>query len=516
MVTAIFLVLCMMMTVFAGAADTAKGTTLRLEDVTGTVTVKKANGSTIKTKTGSKLYNGYKVATGAKSYAWISLDDDVLVKLDERSSVTIEKSGKKLEVKLSTGSLFFNVSKKLKEGKKLNIRTSSMTTGVRGTSGIVRAGIVPQTQTPEGTGARSVSELVLCEGRVDLTYTLPDENGLAAGTETTELTAGWQASVTSSLQKDGSAPEVQVEVKKTSVRQELMDCGFAATEVAKNKDLQDKLTSGGAVSKKDIEEIASNADDQLKKDEQASEAQAEAQQTAASDAKKDAEKQAEADTGSSSRLENTFPSTPSTSGGGHSSSSSAPETVTVTFVNGSDTQTQTIEKGKTAAKPSSPTNGKWLLNGTEFDFSRAVNENITLIWQENEPEPTVPETVTVTFVNGDDTQTQTIEKGKTAAKPSSPTNGRWLLDGEKFDFTTPVTADITLHWEENKPETKYYTVTFYNQNGRQFAKQSVEEGKTAAKPRLSPTQSGRWLLDGAEYDFSLPVTENLTLHWSLK
>ena len=118
MVTAIFLVLCMRMTAFAGAADTAKGMTLRLEDVTGTVTVKKANGSTIKTKTGAKLYNGYKVATGAKSYAWLSLGDDVLVKLDERSSVTIEKSGKKLEVKLSTGSLFFNVSKKTQRGQK--------------------------------------------------------------------------------------------------------------------------------------------------------------------------------------------------------------------------------------------------------------------------------------------------------------------------------------------------------------------------------------------------------------
>ena len=63
----------------------------------------------------------------------------------------------------------------------------------------------------------------------------------------------------------------------------------------------------------------------------------------------------------------------------------AKETVTVTFdTDGGDTiEAQTIEKGSAVVKPSTPKKSgyifdKWTLNGSEYEFGTAVNEDITL------------------------------------------------------------------------------------------------------------------------------------------
>ncbi len=119
------------------AADKAIGATLRLEKTEGTVAVKNASGKAQSVKASMRLYSGYTTATEKKSYAYISLDDSKVVKLDALSEVEVQQSGKKLEVMLSKGSLMFDVSEKLKSDESLNIRTSTMLTGVRGTIGIV-------------------------------------------------------------------------------------------------------------------------------------------------------------------------------------------------------------------------------------------------------------------------------------------------------------------------------------------------------------------------------------------
>ena len=67
-----------------------------------------------------------------------------------------------------------------------------------------------------------------------------------------------------------------------------------------------------------------------------------------------------------------------------------------------------------------------------------------------------PTTHTVTFDSdgGSEVEAQTVEDGQTATEPVDPTKegfvfSGWLLDGEEYDFSTPVTADITLtaFWE---------------------------------------------------------------------
>ena len=121
----------------AMAAEDATGTTLRLEETTGTVAVKDAAGMDKSARTGMRLYNGYTVETGASSSAYISLDETKAVKLDASGKVEIKKQGKKLEVSLTSGQLFFNVAEPLKTDESLNIRTSTMVTGIRGSFGWV-------------------------------------------------------------------------------------------------------------------------------------------------------------------------------------------------------------------------------------------------------------------------------------------------------------------------------------------------------------------------------------------
>ena len=84
------------------------------------------------------LYNGYLTKTEEASYAWISLDSEKLAKLDAVSETQIRRSGKKLEILLNSGNLYFDISEPLTEEETLNIRTSTMVMGIRGTSGWVK------------------------------------------------------------------------------------------------------------------------------------------------------------------------------------------------------------------------------------------------------------------------------------------------------------------------------------------------------------------------------------------
>ena len=121
------------------AAVTSSGTTntLRMEQVDGTVKVKNASGRTLTNRDGMRLYSGYEIATEKASYAYFSLDSAKAVKMDASSKGEVFQAGKKLELKLTAGSLFFDVTAPVKAKESLSIRTATMVTGVRGTSGWV-------------------------------------------------------------------------------------------------------------------------------------------------------------------------------------------------------------------------------------------------------------------------------------------------------------------------------------------------------------------------------------------
>ena len=95
--------------------------------------------------------------SSSASFAWINLDDVKLAKLDEKSEIAIQKEDKHLELEVKSGSLFFNVTQPLEDDETMNIRTSSMLVGIRGTCGWV--------EVPDA----SHMNVYLLEGKVECT-----------------------------------------------------------------------------------------------------------------------------------------------------------------------------------------------------------------------------------------------------------------------------------------------------------------------------------------------------------
>ena len=147
-----------------------------------------------------------------------------------------------------------------------------------------------------------------------------------------------------------------------------------------------------------------------------------------------------------------------------------------------------------------------------YYVNNELKEGVTL--------PTKSETYTVTFVNELENSVQMVEDGKVVTKPENPekagyTFTGWYKDGTLFDFSTEITSDTVLvaGWEKNE-ETKTYTVTFVN-GSTVYKTETVEEGKTVEKPTEELTKDGYafvgWYKDGALFDFSTKITEDITV-----
>ena len=205
-----------------------------------------------------------------------------------------------------------------------------------------------------------------------------------------------------------------------------------------------------------------------------------------------------------------------------------PETVThtVTFDTGDGTPVdpQTVNHGEQAIDPGTPTRDGyaftgWLLDGEPYDFATPVTGDVTLVagWEET-PDPTpVTHTVTLDAGNGSQPVRVTVVDGEPVGRPADPTRDGyafkgWTLDGQPYDFAQPVTGDITLTAQWEKPAE--YTVTFDTQGGTPVASQTVTENGTVTRP-ADPTRDGYtfkgWQLGGADFDFMTPITGNITL-----
>lgn len=112
-------------------------TTMELKKTEGTVDVSDEKGKAVSVLENMKLYSGYQMETGGESYAWINLDHVKLAKMDEDSEAQIRKDGKKLEIFVNQGKLFFHITQPLEQDETLDIRTSNMAVGIRGTCGWV-------------------------------------------------------------------------------------------------------------------------------------------------------------------------------------------------------------------------------------------------------------------------------------------------------------------------------------------------------------------------------------------
>lgn len=202
--------------------------------------------------------------------------------------------------------------------------------------------------------------------------------------------------------------------------------------------------------------------------------------------------------------------------------SSDAEQVTVTFTaEETEYPAVTVEKGSTVDKPADPDGYvvRWYKDSafTEaFIFGEdVVNENITLYGKKIR-------LFNVTF-NADGTEkTVTVEDGALVEKPVDPEKDGYkfiswnLADGTAFDFTAPVTSDITLN-ALFKEAFKVRFDTSSSDDGLVIPAQIVVKGECAVEPEDVISRGDQYDFDfwadenGERYDFSVGVTSDIVL-----
>ena len=200
--------------------------------------------------------------------------------------------------------------------------------------------------------------------------------------------------------------------------------------------------------------------------------------------------------------------------------------VTFDSQGGSPVGTQTVKLGGMASEPAVPTRDgykfvRWTTDaaGTKpYTFGTPVNAPVTLYAQWAEAHK-----VTFDTTGGSAVDTQLVGNGEKASVPADPTRtgytfASWSTSqagGAAYDFSTPVTADVTLYaqWTPNT-----YTVTFDTNGGTSVASANVQYGQMVAKPRDPTFDSKRFVgwttdADGTQpYGFGTPVTGDLMLY----
>lgn len=485
------------------AEESASATTMRLEKTEGTVTLSDEKGTALPVRADSKLYSGYQLNTKLTSYAYIGLDEKKAIKLDELSTASVNKTGKKLEITVSEGQIFFNVKEKLQSDETMEIRTSNMVTGIRGTAGVVK------------NVSADTTEIYLLDGTVTMNF-------LDAATGTAKemtVNAGEMAVITQKAATDGSAAALVQTSKLTEDRIN----GFAAVEIAKDVTLQNKIAEQTTLN---IPTITEHAEQKLKQEQAAQKQQ-----------QKEAEK-ALADQNTSDDRDDD-----SSSGGG---SVVIPTTYSVMFETdgGSTVPSQQVKEGTPAIKPENPTREGFLFEGwhtdsaltTLFDFSTGISKTITLYakWTPTDTGEGIPNTYSVIFETdgGSAVPSQQVTEGEKAMRPENPTQEGFIFEGwytdsaftTLFDFNTGITETITLYakWTptdsgEVIPPT-VYTFDFDTDGGSPVDRQTIEEGGYAERPEDPEKENftfDDWYADSEltdVYDFGMSVTSDTTVY----
>lgn len=135
--------------------------------------------------------------------------------------------------------------------------------------------------------------------------------------------------------------------------------------------------------------------------------------------------------------------------------------------------------------------------------------------------PDIKDNYDVTFQNADGSvfETKTVANGAAVTAPeTNPIKtgfifGEWQLNGATYNFSTPVTQDITLTptWTF---DAEHYSIVKFTVDGKTYGdEQYIEKDATATKPATDPAKDNYafkfWTVDGkTAFDFATPITQN--------
>ena len=371
-------------------------TTMRLLRVEGTVNIEDSTGNVKPVLDNIRFTSGDALSTGSDGLASVGLDDKKIVTLENDSRVEFLKNNKQLELKLTQGALFFEVTEKLSDDETYEIKTSNMTIGIRGTSGYVYY---------DENGLDSV---IITDGVVKITARNPE----TGETKTVEVHGGNQ--VTCYLYSDKTEEHDTVEFKLSEISEEELPY-FPLKMLVENDHLLDKVCEYTGLDKDKLRALFESFYETVKPTPTPEDTEAATETPTPTD-----------------KVTPTPTLTPI-------------PTVTLT---------PTVSTTPKVTPSSTPAAGS-----TTVPTTTPGSSGVTITTTTPKPTTsTAPKgtTYTVTFVtNGKCTapSAQTVTSGGKATKPANPsasgyTFGGWYKDSactNAYDFNTAVTSNITLY-----------------------------------------------------------------------
>ena len=161
------------------AAESYEAGTMRLLRYEGSVEILDPEGLSRFVLENVRFASGESLRTGEDGMASVGLDDTKIVTLDSSSQVEFLQEDNHIRMCLTEGALFLDVQESLDENEGLDIQTTTMTVGIRGT--IV---FVSERDAGDGSNAK-VTSLGVLEGTAHVNYT--DTSG---GSRLLEVNAG--------------------------------------------------------------------------------------------------------------------------------------------------------------------------------------------------------------------------------------------------------------------------------------------------------------------------------------
>ena len=151
----ILIVGCMPVNVLA---EDYTATTVRLLRHEGNIEIKDAKGKKRAVLENVRFNSGETLSTGNKSSASIGLDEEKVLTMDEKSSVEFNKKSKKIELNVKSGQVLLDVKKKLNADEQLEVKTSTMSIGIRGTIVCIQAPELIEQSSPDSNQNPSGSD----------------------------------------------------------------------------------------------------------------------------------------------------------------------------------------------------------------------------------------------------------------------------------------------------------------------------------------------------------------------
>ena len=220
-------------------ADSYTSATMRLLRYEGTVEIEDSAGKPRAVMENARLNSGEAMKTAEASSASVGLDEGRIVTMDEKSRVEFEKKDVAVSMNLTEGKIFLDVSEKLSADESMDIKTSTMVVGIRGT--IVYVSSEPVTDekalnmesvgleglSPEKGSIVSISQIGVLEGTARITY-LDNSNR----EQSVSVDAGQKATVPEYSEDAEGIPEPAVsDITKEDIE------GFVLGEVTRDADV---------------------------------------------------------------------------------------------------------------------------------------------------------------------------------------------------------------------------------------------------------------------------------------